>query len=210
MDRTNPAVLVETKGGIEHGCATEFGVLTLGRTATTGPCLVHYFLGTTPLVEAGQLHASGSTFTFAEIDLKTPRVRVLDRPVGAEDTLVVAWTPDGQRREQIAVRTWSDPAVQGDVLQDPGRELPCGASVLRVVDSETVQFVGLVAGRATLSGAGGTRTGYVFAGPDRVRELLAKPRPLPETPQTHYRVDDVSVQKVPFAPPAPSGEPTPR
>jgi hypothetical protein len=201
LDRTHPAVLVETTGGVELGCATEYGILTLGRTATSGPCLVHYFLGTTPLVEAGQLQAPGGMFALAEIDLKTPRVRVLDRPVAAEDDLVVAWTPDGERRERLAVRLWRDPAVRGDVLQDPGRALPCGAAVLRVVDGDTVQFVGLVTGRATLAGPGGTRSGYVFAGPDRVRELLALPRPLPETPEIHYRVDDVSVQKVPAAPP---------
>lgn len=217
MDRTNPMVLVETTGGVELGCATEFGVLTLGRTASSGPCRVHYFLGTTPMVEAGALQSPGSTFTLAEIDLKTPLVRVLDRPLAEDDTLVAAWTPDGIRRERVSVRRWRDPAVAGDALADPGRELPCGAAILRVVDSETVQFVGLVVGRATLAGTGSTRTGYIYAGADRVRELLALPRSLPETPQLRYRVDDVTVQKVPASPPPalPSAEqaatpPTPK
>src|SRR5262245_19763098 len=81
LDRSRPVCLVETTGGIELGATTEFGVLTLGRSATSGPCRVHYFTGPTPLIETGELVATGSVFTRAEIDLKTQHVRALDRPL---------------------------------------------------------------------------------------------------------------------------------
>src|SRR5262245_34707430 len=75
IDRTRPVALVETTGGIELGATTELGVLTLGRSATDGPCRVRYFLGPTPMVETGTLAAASDTFTRAEIDLKTQLVR---------------------------------------------------------------------------------------------------------------------------------------
>ena len=57
IDRSHPVALLETTGGIELAATTEFGVLSLGRSATEGPCRVHYFLGPTPLIESGELRA---------------------------------------------------------------------------------------------------------------------------------------------------------
>ncbi|MFO0275767.1 MAG: hypothetical protein ACK533_00665, partial [Planctomycetota bacterium] len=59
IDRSRPVALVETTGGVEYGATTEFGVLPLGRTATSGPCRVHYFLGPTRVIESGTLDAAG-------------------------------------------------------------------------------------------------------------------------------------------------------
>jgi hypothetical protein len=96
IDRNRPAVLVETTGGIECGAATEFGVLTLGRSARSGPCRVRYFLGPTPIVETGTLQVASATFSRAEIDLKTQLVRCLDRSLAPTDELQVQWTLDGE------------------------------------------------------------------------------------------------------------------
>lgn len=212
IDRTRPAVLVETTGGVEFGAATEFGVLTLGRTAQSGPCRVHYFLGPTPLVEAGTLSAATPTFTSADIDLRTQAVRCLDRAPTPGDRLHAMWTPDGTTTVTVPVQLADDPGVAGDVLRIPAGGLPAGACILRTGgEDEPVQFVGLVAGKATVDGPQGRREYYVFAGVDRIRELLAVPVQHPADLAPRYRPDDITVLKPqqgkPAAPPPPEQPP---
>lgn len=210
LDRSRPVALVETTGGIELAATTEFGVLTLGRSATNGPCRVHYFTGPTPLVETGELAATGSVFTRAVIDLKTQHLRVLDRPLTPADPLVAMWTPDGVTTRDVAVRLADVPGVSGDVLADPGENLPTGATVLCRGEDGGYLFVGLVAMRAELQltpGAAPT-TCYGFAGVDRVRELLAVPSRHPVDLVPKYRTDDISVLK-PQTPPAEPPPPAP-
>jgi hypothetical protein len=194
IDRTRPVVLVETIGGVEFGAATEFGVLTLGRTAKEGPCRVHYFLGPTPMVDDGQIVATGSTFVRAEIDLKTQLARAMDHTPSAEDDLVVMWTPDGTNTQSVAVQLARHEGFEGDVLEHPGQELPPGATVLRTADDGTVQFVGLIAGKATVAGPGSGEY-FVYAGVDRIRELIAMPLPHPQDWAPKYRPDDITVMK---------------
>jgi hypothetical protein len=205
IDRSQPAVLVETTGGIECGAATEFGVLTLGRSATEGPCRVHYFLGPTPVVESGTLAPTGSVFARAEIDLKTQLVRALDRAPLPIDTLIVMWTPDGTTIRELPVQLVRVDGISGDVLADPGEPLPAGATVLCRGESMWL-FAGLIAGRATLGGSAHDGTYYVFAGVDRIRELLAVPDRHPIDLQPKYRLDDISVMKPQPPPPAPPAE----
>ncbi len=209
IDRSQPAVLVETTGGIECGAATEFGVLTLGRSASEGPCRVHYFLGPTPIVETGELVPTNSVFTRAEIDLKTQRVRALDRAPDDQDKLIVMWTPDGQTIRQLDVHMVRTDGISGDVLADPGEPLPAGAVLLCRGEGMWL-FAGLIAGRATLAGtAADDAIYYVFAGVDRIRELLATPTRHPVDMEPKYRLDDISVMKVqPPAPPPPAEEKT--
>jgi hypothetical protein len=204
IDRTRPVVLVETTGGIEFGAATEFGVLTLGRSAEGGPCRVHYFLGPTPIVESGVLEPTTTVFTRAAIDLKTQQARALDRAMTEDDRLTVLWTPDGRTTRKVRVALARGEGLTGELLADPGEDLPAGATLLcRGEDGEAL-FAGLIAGRATVSGGSTAGRYYLVAGPDRVRELLAVPSRHPVDEAPVYRADDISVMK-PIAP----GEPKP-
>ncbi len=207
IDRSRPAVLVETTGGIEYGAATEFGVLTLGRSAESGPCRVHYLLGPTPIVENGELLATGSIFKRAEIDLKTQLVRALDRSPKPTDELRVMWMPDGHGVQSHGVQLADAAGVRGDVLTDPGTPLPAGATVLCRGEDESWLFVGLVAGRYTEERPDGERSYYVFAGVDRLRELLATPVPHTVDMRPKYRTDDISVLKPVPPKPLPPEEP---
>lgn len=193
-DRSRPIALVETTGGVEYGATTEFGILTLGRSASDGPCRVHYFLGPTPLVEDGEVERTGSAFCRATIDLKTQHLRVFDHPPGPEDELVAMWTADGVTETTVAVTLAADAGVEGDVLADPGTPLPPGAAIF-ALDRGDLRFVGLVSGHATLAGKGGARSYYTFAGVDRVRELLAIPELHPADYSTHFRPDNISVER---------------
>lgn len=194
VDRSRPVALVETTGGVEFGATTEFGILTLGRTAKDGPCRVHYFLGPTPLIEDGRLAATDSAFCRAEIDLKTQHLRVLDRTPGPDDALVAMWTPDGLHATTVDVALARANGVEGDVLADPGTPLPPGASLF-ARHGDDLLFVGLVSGRATVDSSGDVATYYTFAGVDRLRELLAIPELHPTNSTTHFRADDIAVRK---------------
>ncbi|MGE3173125.1 MAG: hypothetical protein AB7O97_10915 [Planctomycetota bacterium] len=215
VDRSRPVALVETTGGVEYGATTEFGILTLGRTAKDGPCRVHYFLGPTPLIEDGHVVPTGSVFCRALMDLKTQHLRVLDHTPGPDEDLLAMWTTDGIDTEEVSVELSRDDGVLGDVLDDPGRELPAGAAIFATDDDDgRLRFVGLVSGRATVRGPGGPRSYYVFAGVDRVRELLALPEVHPVDYEVEFRPDDISVRRpirltAPAAPDAATTAPTP-
>lgn len=192
VDRTRPVAVVETTGGVEFAATTQYGILTLGRTATEGPCRVHYFLGPTPMVEDGALAATGSTFCRAQIDLRTQNLRVLDRSPQTDDELMAMWTPTGDDVVRVPVTLAQLAGVEGDALTDPGRELPPGAAVFART-REGLRFCGLVSGRAVLTDASGRRAVYTFAGVDRVRELLAIPELQSPPQQVRYRPDDITV-----------------
>ena len=194
IDRSRPVALIETTGGVEYGATTEFGILTLGRTATEGPCRVHYFLGPTPIVEDGTVKTTGALFARADMDLKTQHLRVLDRAPTSTDVLVAMWTPDGVETQSVEVALATDPGVQGDVLMDPGTELPAGAAIFANQDG-LLRFVGLVAGRATLEGSPSAGKYYVFAGVARVREMLAVPEVHPTDYETKFRPDSITITK---------------
>ncbi|MCA8951555.1 MAG: hypothetical protein KDE27_18760 [Planctomycetes bacterium] len=204
-DRSRPVALVETTGGVELGATTEYGILTLGRTATTGPCRVHYRLGPTMLVDDGELHPTGGVFTRADIDLKHQAVHVFGRAPTDDDRLVAMWTPDGRAIREVAVELARDERIEGDVLAHPGEDLPPGAAIC-VRNKDGVQFVGLVAGAATLEGDG--RRFYVYAGVDRVREMLAVPEKYPVDYEPKYRPDGISVLKPITAEPKPTASGT--
>lgn len=195
VDRSRPVALLETTGGVEYAATTIIGILSLGRTATAGPCRVHYFLGPTPLIETGELHSTGSVFTEAEIDLKTQLVRLLDRSPTTEDSLWVMWTPDGENCETVPVKLAVGDGLAGDLLRDPGVELPAGATLLCRGPKGESMFAGLIAGRATVHDGPAAGRYYVVAGVDRVRELLAIPRKYPVDMAPKYRSDDIIVMK---------------
>ncbi|HEB51673.1 MAG TPA: hypothetical protein ENI87_00300 [bacterium] len=204
IDRSRPVALLETTGGVEFAATTEYGILSLGRTAVSGPCRVHYFLGPTPLIETGELRAAGGLFTEAVIDLKTQLVRCLDRSLTADDDLQVMWTPDGQSVERVSVALATGEGLAGDLLRDPGVELPAGATLLCRGPRGDALFAGLIAGRATVHDGPAKGRYYVVAGPDRVRELLAVPRKWPIDLEPKYRSDDISVMKPVATPPPPA------
>ena len=85
--------------------------------------------------------------------------------------------------------------AQGDLLQPPGRDLPAGATVLVRTRDDGLQFLGLIAGKAIVEGGGDPREYYVFAGVDRVREMLAVPEVYPTDMVPKYRTDDISILK---------------
>ena len=194
-DRSRPVARIETRGGVEFGATTRDGILFLGRTATEGPCRVHYFLGgePTPQVEDGEIHPLGGVLYTADIDLKHQNVGILERNLTPNDLLfALVHTP--LDAPEIPVHLTKDPEVEGDVLDWPGARLPAGTGVF-VREGNDLLLVGLVSGEVTVEGDGGTRKYLTLAGPDRLREALAVPHIHPVAPTVKHRPDDISVRK---------------
>lgn len=192
--RMRPVALVETTGGIEFGATTEFGILTLGRTAATGPCRVHIFLGENPIIEDGSLKAATPTFCRADIVLATQSIRVLDRPLQEGDELVAMYTPDGSSLVRFGVTRAAGMGATGDLVDADGAELPAGAAIL-LDSTEGYRFVGLVTARAELTHEGSTRTFHAYAGLDRLRELASVPVPHPVNTTWEHRPDGVLIRR---------------
>ncbi len=194
-DRSRPVARIETRGGVEYGATTAAGVLFLGRTATEGPCRVHYFLGevATPLVEDGRIRHVGGVYYAAEIDLKTQAVPLLEREATADDALL-AIVHAGTGTRELPVRLARGEGLEGDVLEWPGEPLPAGTGVFARGD-DGLRFAGLVAGEAVVDANGASDRYLVFTGTDRLREALATPRPHPRATRVLHRPDDISVVK---------------
>lgn len=189
-----PVARIETRGGVEYGATTEAGVLFLGRTASTGPCRVHYFLGDQLVVEDGAIEALGTTLHRARIDLKHHNAPLWYRDLGSDDPLV-ALVLYGESVDEVAVRKASREFVTGDVLDDPGVSLPLGTPLFRTADDGTRCFAGLVAGSAAIERGGRTERYVVFAGIDRLRELLLQPEPHPRVLEVDFRPDGIRVER---------------
>ncbi len=202
-DRSRPVVRIDTRGGIEHGVATEEGILFLGRTATSGPCRVHYFLGPDPAVTDGEVEAAGGVFCRARVDLAQQSVPLLERPLQPDDEIVgIYWTPEGTR--EFGATPLSSPESLGGiraegsllVLDDP--DVPAGAGLF-VVPAETpddrLHFVGLIAGAAEIESEGRRQRVWIHTGLDRLAELVRRPERDPAPTRVRFRPDGIWVRE---------------
>ena len=99
--------------------------------------------------------------------------------------------------------------LAGDLLLDPGVELPGGATLLCRGPKQESLFVGLIAGTAEVDRGPTSGRYYVFAGVDRVREMLAIPTDYPVDMVPKFRPDGITVLE-PAAPAEPPPPPTPQ
>ena len=192
-DRTHPVVRIETRKGFEYGAATSEGILFLNQRGSKGSCRVHYFLGDRLMTEAGVIAPLGGVYHQAVIDLKHQWVPVLTRDLHPDDKLLVMLMDDDEV-ERFEVFLADDPAVTGDAIKWPGRELPAGASIW-VRKRDRYYFAGLVSAKATLTRDGKPKHFYLFTGPARLREALATPRPTIPPRRVKHRPDGITVTK---------------
>lgn len=189
-----PVVRIETMNGVEYGAATDHGLLMLGRTATEGPCRVHYYLGRQLFVEDGVIEPAGGIFYRAEIDLKHQVTHFLGRDVRPTDE-VVAITMNGRYAEEVPLELARASGVDGDVAHHPGVALDAGTPVFVRDDEDELLFVGLVAAEATMQSETGSRRYVLFTGSDRLRELMLVPTRDPKPRRAKHRADGISVLK---------------
>ncbi len=195
-DRSRPVVRIETRAGVEYGATTKEGILFLGRTAQTGPCRVHYFLGPTPVVEDGEIEHLGGVYFRANIDLKHQNVNLLNRPLSPDDQLIaVVWAHTDVT--YVPVTLAQGDSIQGDLLKDPGQRFPVGTPLFIYHPVEDkYYFVGLIAAEAVLTNENGSSEKFVaFTGIDRLREMYLTQSPYTVPRKVKHRPDDISVHK---------------
>ncbi len=197
-ERNQPVARIETRGGVEFGATTQAGILFLGRTATEGPCRVHYFLGPQLIIEDGTIEATSSVYFRADIDLRHQNAPVWTRKLDPTDQLV-ALALRGALVQRIPVRLARHDDISGDVLEHPGVPLPVGTGIFRRdpddPDDQRLAFVGLVAGEATIDSGAAAGRYLVFTGIDRLRELDLEPRLHPAPSEIKFRPDGIHVRR---------------
>lgn len=208
-DRSRPVVRIETRGGIEYGATTSLGILTLGRTATEGPCRVHYFLGEQMLVEDGHIEHFGGVYYEARMDLKHQHVEPWLQPVQPSDRLI-AIALDGNEAVRVPLTLARGDDLAGDLLEDPGRPLYAGTGVfVEDPDTEQLSFVGLIAGAGTLRSPLGDRRFLVYTGLERLREAMLIPEPIESPTHIRYRPDGIWIREKSPLEELPEREPLP-
>lgn len=192
-DKSRPVARIETRGGMEYGATTEYGILFLGRTATEGPCRVHLFLGPTPVVEDGTVIPTGSYYARADTDLKNASTPILERELQAGDELVAMYMA-GLDVRAVDVSLTMDPRVEGNALTWPGESLPPGAAIL-LQTPDGYRFVGLVSGEAVLQDTSDSKRFVLFWGSNQVRDLALMPETYPTEERIIHRADDMIIIK---------------
>jgi hypothetical protein len=150
---------------------------------------VHYWLGSTPLIEDGEVLPWGGVFFLADFDLKHQSAPFLEREL-ADDEELVAMVWEGGGVDTIGLTRARGGRVEGNAVHWPGRDLPAGTPVL-VDDERGYRLVGLIAGRIEI---GGERY-LVHTGIGEIRQALLTPRPIRQPTRVKHRPDDITVEK---------------
>lgn len=191
---TDPTVRVFTEAGSELGVSTTYGLVFLGRTATSGRVEIEARFGDGPSLESSVIEPIGGGLYTAETEIRLPAVRLRFESPRPGDRLLIAGRGDsGPWETTTTVRR--DPRVFGLLVDLPprleGRANQVGAGVFWVNpdDENDRRLVGLAAGRVTLEDAGGARTYLAVVGPDDLWRLVTHRRDLLRRRPWIYRED---------------------
>lgn len=190
-----PVVGIRTTGGSEMGVPTGDGVLFLGRTAQKGPAKVLYFIGETPVVEAGNVRPVGGSLFGVELEVDIPTVPISLDPLQPGDQLELVGL-DGDRVFHRDVSVPRNAAVSGTVVSWPeGMDLKpehVGAGVFRVTAAGRA-LVGLVKATARVQGGQGF---LVLAGLPEIRQAMFTPETAVPQREVIYRADGTRTIRV--------------
>lgn len=191
---TDPTLRVYTEAGTELGVSTTYGLVFLGRTATSGRVEVEARYGDGANLEASVIEPLGGGLYTAETEIRLPAVRLrFERPRPGDRLLVAGRNNSGPWEAMTTVRR--DPRVFGLLVDLPqrldGRASQVGAGVYWVNpdDEHDRRLVGLAAGKVTLEDAGGARTYLAVVGPDDLWRLVTHRRDLLRRKPWIYRED---------------------
>lgn len=190
----DPVVMIETRGGIEMGVSTNYGVVFLGATARSGPIEVTSWFGDGPNIEASVIEPVGGGIYTAETEIRIPSVPMSFRePNVGELVLLLGRGPAGAWEAWVPVR--SDPRAFGILLDTPP-ELPdlqsatgTGVYYCPEDDRTKLQLVGLVSGRVRLLTESGESEYLTVVGPTGLWRLVATRRDHLDRKKWVYRED---------------------
>ncbi len=192
-----PTVLITTTEGTEQGVLTTEGVLFLGRTSQQGPAKVLYYLGPSPLVEAGEIKRMGGPLMEVDLEVNVPWVPISFEALRLGELLELYVIEDGNPR-RYTVMASTNKAFEGTLVTWPeGLSLSpekVGCGVFRKTP-KGLSLVGLVKATAVLERGTETDRYLVLAGLPEIRLALLEPTPAVEKEGIYYRADGLRAVK---------------
>ena len=177
----DPTLLIQTDGGRELGVSTEYGIVFIGRTASSGDVNMTVWFGDGPSQEKSSIEPLGGNLYTAEAEIRLPSVPLsFDDPVPGDVLTVVGREGGTVWSEDVLVL--SDPRVYGIILEVPekmrGRNDQVGAGIYSIPDGDLskMRLVAIASGVITISTADGD-TDYLAAyGPQQLWRLVTHRR----------------------------------
>ena len=191
---TDPTLRVYTDGGAELGVSTTYGIVFLGRTATSGRVEVEAIFGDGPSIEGSVIEPIGGALFTAETEIRLPAVRLhFESPNPGDELLLAGRSDEGPWESETTVRR--DPRIYGLLVDVPsrldGRSDQVGAGLYWVNpdNKHDKRLVGLAAGKVTVQGTDGPRTYLAVVGPEHLWRLVTHRRDLLRSKPWIYRED---------------------
>jgi len=173
----DPTLSIRTSKGSELGVATDYGLVFLGHTATSGHAEVTAWYGDGPSIEPVLIEPIGGGLYTAETEIRLPSVTLsfVDPRPGEDLTLIGR---DEHGTWEASVRVADEPRALGLVTSIPnqlrGRENQTGAGVFIAdpQDPSQKKLVGLVAGIVSFQSQGSQREYLAIVGPQDLWRLV--------------------------------------
>lgn len=192
---SNPTLQLQTQGGTELGVSTDYGVVFLGRTATTGEVEITAFFGDGPSIEPTVIEPVGGGLYTAETEIRLPDVPIrFIEPIPGERLYLKGMSGTERWTEEVTVL--SDPRVEGILIEVPKRlrndPSQIGAGLFWMPEEDDLlhmELVGLVSGRIRFERGADVREYMTIAGPTSLWRLVAHRRNQLERERWIYRND---------------------
>lgn len=195
-----PTVLITTTEGVEQGVLTTEGVLFLGRTSQEGPAKVLYYLGPSPLIEAGEIQPMGGPFLEVDLEVNVPWVPISFEAIRSGEGLKLFVIEKGHPKSYDVLAS-TNKAFEGTLVTWPAGFEPSSDTVGCGVYRETpkgLTLVGLVKATAVLERGDSTDRYLILAGLPEFRLALLQPTPAVEKEKIYYRADGLRAVKKPL------------
>ncbi len=173
----DPTLLIQTDGGRELGVSTEYGVVFLGRTASSGDVNMTAWFGDGPSQEKSSIEPLGGDLYTAETEIRLPSVPLsFDDPIPGDTLTIVGREGNTVWSEEVLVL--SDPRVFGVLLEVPekmrGRNDQIGAGVYSIPEGDLskMRLVAIASGVITISTADGDVKYLAAYGPQQLWRLV--------------------------------------
>jgi hypothetical protein len=178
----DPTLVIRTDNGTELGVSTDYGVIFLGRTASSGMIDMTVWFGDGPSIEKSAIEPLGGALFTAETEIRLPNVPLsFDDPSPGDVLTVMGRNSSGVWSEKVQVL--SDPRAFGLLLEIPepmrGEIDQIGAGVYSIPggDLSMMRLVGIASGIITITSETGSQKEYLAAyGPQQLWRLVTHRR----------------------------------
>ena len=178
----DPTLVIRTDSGTELGVSTDYGVIFLGRTASSGMIDMTVWFGDGPSIEKSAIEPLGGALFTAETEIRLPNVPLsFDDPSPGDVLTIMGRNSSGVWSEDVQVL--SDPRAFGLLLEIPepmrGELDQIGAGVYSIPDGDLskMRLVGIASGIITITSESGAKKEYLAAyGPQQLWRLVTHRR----------------------------------